>query len=54
MTAGQNGSLDVTGIFTTVTTFITSNLLPAIVGLVVLSISIRLGIKAVRKFAKVG
>jgi hypothetical protein len=52
MTSGANGALDVNGIFSTVTTFITTNLLPAIVGLVVLSISIRLGLKAVRKYAR--
>lgn len=42
----------VTGIFTTVTNFATTSLLPAIIGLVVLSIGIRLGIGAVRKYSK--
>jgi len=40
------------GVFGTVTTFITTNLLPAIIGLVVLSIAIKLGLGAVQKYAK--
>ena len=40
------------GIFGTVTTFITTNLLPAIIGLVVLSIAIKLGLGAVKKYAR--
>lgn len=44
---------DPTAIFGTVTTFLTGQLLPAISLLVVLGISVRLAIKAVRKFSKV-
>lgn len=51
MTTG--GAYDPSSLFTTVTTFITTNLLPATVGLLVLSISVRLAFKAVRKFAKI-
>lgn len=44
--------LDVSGIFASVTTFATGTLLPAVAGLVVLGISIRLAIKAVTKYGK--
>lgn len=44
---------DPIAIFGTVTTFLTGQLLPAVAGLVVLGISVRLAIKAVRKFSKV-
>lgn len=40
------------GIFDTVKTFATGSLLPAIIGLVVLSIGIRLGIGAVKKYSR--
>jgi hypothetical protein len=39
-------------IFDTVKTFATTSLLPAIIGLVVLSIGIRLGIGAVKKYSR--
>lgn len=47
-----NGALSVTDAFSSVQTFVTGSLLPAVTGLIVLSISIALGIKAVRKFGK--
>jgi len=47
-----SGAWDPSSLFATVTTFITGTLLPVVVGLVVLGISVRLGIKAVRKYSK--
>ena len=48
-----NGVFDPIALFTTVTTFLTGQLLPAVAGLIVLGISVRLAIKAVRKFSNV-
>ena len=47
-----NGALDVSSIFSSVQTFVGTTLLPAVVGFTVLSISIALGLKAVRRFGK--
>lgn len=41
-----------TNAFVTVKTFATGSLLPAIIGLVVLAIGIRLGIGAVKKYSR--
>lgn len=45
------GVLDVDTIFASVTSFVTGSLLPVVTGMIVLSVSIALGIKTVRKFA---
>ena len=45
-------TFDPMSIFATVTTFLTGSLLPAIVGLVVLGISVGIAIKAVKKYSK--
>lgn len=45
-------ALSVSGIFSDVTSFVTTGLLPSVVAMIVLSISIALAIKTVRRFAK--
>lgn len=45
-------AFSVTGIFSDVTSFVTTGLLPVITGMIVLGISIRLAVKAVNKYGK--
>jgi hypothetical protein len=47
-----NGTLNVASIFASVQSFVGTTLLPAVAGFVVLSISIALGIKTVRRYGK--
>jgi hypothetical protein len=46
------GTLNVASIFSSVQSFVGTTLLPAVAGFVVLSISIALGIKTVRRYGK--
>ena len=52
MTYTNAAGLDISGIVNQVQTFVTGSLLPVVTGLVVLSISISLGLKVVKKFGK--